>query len=860
MSRFFESCYLRLVIQRPWWVIGAIAILLVVLCFGLPKVKLDASADSLTLEHDQSIDYYREIYKRYQTGDFLFITFKPNKDLFSDESLAQLKSLRDELLKINGIAGANTILDVPLLYSPQQTLKQIKAGTRTLLMPGVNREEAQEEFLTSPIYRNMLLGPDRQTTVIQLNFVVDNHYIDLVRHRDALRLQRSKGTLSAEGARELKAVSTEFREYRTEAERESRARVEQVRETVKHYQSDAEIFVGGAAMITADMVSFIRSDLVVFGSAILVFIIIMLSIIFRQPRFVFVPFLVCALSVVMMLGLLGWLDWRLTVISSNFVALLLIVTLALTIHLVVRYREFHGKNPVWSQAQLVESMVKAMFLPCLYTLLTTIVAFASLVVSDIRPVIDFGWMMSIGLCLSFILTFLLLPACLRVLPLSEPAVDKQDESIAFTLRFSRITERYGNWVLIVSVIAAIVSVVGISRLEVENRFIDYFHKSTEIYQGMKVIDQRLGGTTTLDIIVDVDPALEAKVNSIDAGGSADPFAEADPFDEPDPFETPEPLAEEDPFAEADPFSEETAQSQQPSYWFTVAGLKQIEKLHDYVDALPEVGKVLSLATAYKVAKDINGGPLNDFELAILRNSLPVDVTDFLIKPYLSSEKNQTRVTMRVIDTYPGLKRGELVERIKHHAIADLGFSESQIHTTGNLVLYNNMLQSLFQSQIVTLGAVFIGIMIMFMVLFRSILLAIIAIVPNMLAAGVVLGGMGLAGITLDMMTITIAAITVGIGVDDTIHYIHRFQEEFAVDRNYVAAMHRAHASIGKAMYYTSVTIIVGFSVLALSKFIPSIYFGLLTGVAMLAAILGALMLLPKLILLIKPMGKEGPVS
>ncbi len=855
MSQYLNSLYSNLVIRRPWWVLAALAICLVMLGFGLPKVKLDASADSLTLEHDRSLDYYREIYQRYQTGDFLFITFKPKADLFSGESLQQLKSLRDDLLQIDGIADANTILDVPLLYSPPQTLKQIKSGIRTLLQNDVDREQAKQEFLTSPIYKKLLLSPDSQTTVIQLNFVVDNHYIDLVRKRDALRLQRDKTGLNKAEQQELEEVSAEFLAYRTQAAAEQFQRVEDVRKTVAAYKDKAEIFVGGATMITADMISFIRSDLVVFGAAILVFIIIMLLVIFRQPRFVFVPFTVCVVTVVMMLGLLGWLDWRLTVISSNFVALLLIVTLAVTIHLIVRYREFFAHEPDWTQAQLVQATVEAMFKPCLYTVLTTVVAFASLVVSDIRPVIDFGWMMSLGLLLAFVLSFLLLPALLCVLPKGKVVVD-EDHSAAFTLRFSRITEHYGKWIIGVSVVAAVLSVYGITRLEVENRFIDYFHKSTEIYQGMKVIDQRLGGTTTLDIILDVDPAMASIGSSAAFGGEGDPFAEADPFDEPDPFETPEPLTEEDPFAEADPFSEGADRANENSYWFTVAGLQQVEQLHDYLDTLPEVGKVLSLATAYKVAKDINGGPLNDFELAVMRTSLPPSVTDFLVKPYLAVEANQTRITMRVIDTYPGLKRSELVAEIKRQAIEKFGFSPEQVHLTGNLVLYNNMLQSLFRSQIVTLGAVFFGIMLMFMVLFRSLWLAIIAIIPNILAAAVVLGGMGLAGIPLDMMTITIAAIAVGIGVDDTIHYIHRFRQEFAEDGDYIATMHRAHASIGKAMYYTSVTIIVGFSVLALSKFIPSIYFGLLTGVAMLAAILGALMLLPKLILMIQPLGKS----
>jgi len=454
------------------------------------------------------------------------------------------------------------------------------------------------------------------------------------------------------------------------------------------------------------------------------------------------------------------------------------------------------------------------------------------------------------------LAFIIIPAGLMLAPKGEPR-DKGDNSAAFTTRFSTFTERHQAMVLWLSVVIAIVSAYGISRLEVENRFIDYFHKSTEIYRGMTVIDQSLGGTITLDVIIDVDPGLLEDEYVLSAGGVAnedDPFGEADAFDEADPFADAEPFAEVDAFAEDDPFSEQNPEAQpRNSYWFSVAGLEEVRALHDYLDSLPEVGKIQSVATAFQVANDINGERLNDFELALLKQSLPEEITSVLVRPYLSESANQTRIAMRIKETDPNLRRAELIEKIRRHAIDELGFKEDQVHFSGLLVLYNNMLQSLFSSQIVTLGAVFIGIMMMFLVLFRSVSLALIAIVPNMLAASVVLGAMGLLNIPLDMMTITIAAITVGIGVDDTIHYIHRFKTEFARDGDYIGAMHRAHASIGRAMFYTSVIIVVGFSILAASKFIPSIYFGLLTGLAMFAAILAALTLLPRLILLVKPL-------
>lgn len=887
MINTFFQFYQSTVIDRPKLTLGIVLLIAVFMALGLPRLKIDASADALTLEADRSLDFAREITQRYQSGDLLVVTYKPNEELFSDASLKKLQSLRDELAGIQGIASVMSILDVPLLYSPLQSIRDITQGLRSLEASDVDYEDAKQEFLTSPIYKNLILGPDGQTTAIAMSLAVNDKYIAMVRERDALRVIRQQGELTPEQTQQLDRVTQEFRDYRTQTEVLDRERVATVRAIAEKYKGDAQIFVGGATMVTADMIEYIRSDMVVFGSAIVVFIILLLAIIFRRVRFVVLPLLTSILSLLIMLGGLSWMDWRLTVISSNFVALLLIITLAITIHLVVRYREYHATNPSWSQKDLVSATVSAMFKPCFYTAITSMVAFASLVVSGIRPVIDFGWMMTIGLVLSFVLVFIVLPAGLMILPSGKSSDDAPTHS-PFTLKFSNFTERYGQLVLVISLALAIVSGVGISRLTVDNRFIDYFHKSTEIYQGMKVIDENMGGTISLEIVVDVEAEPDDLAGDSSFGGDEgveladgeeDPFADPEPFaaDEEDPFADPEPFAanEDDPFADPDPFA---ADEDDPfaddafgdgaelerandtanlsSYWFSVAGLRDIQSIQRYLNDMTEVGRVDSLATFYEVARDLNKGSLNDFELAIARNSLPASIEDILINPFLSWEHNQARIAMRIKETDPDLKRLTLIDKMRDHITGELGFADEQIRFTGALVLYNNMLQSLFKSQILTLGAVFFAIMLMFMVLFRSLKVAFIAIIPNLLAASVVLGTMGLVGISLDMMTITIAAITVGIGVDSSIHYIHRFKSELVIDGDYIATMHRAHGSIGRAIYYTSVTIIVGFSVLALSKFIPSIYFGLLTGLAMLAAITGALTLLPKLLLVFKPFATQ----
>ena len=306
---------------------------------------------------------------------------------------------------------------------------------------------------------------------------------------------------------------------------------------------------------------------------------------------------------------------------------------------------------------------------------------------------------------------------------------------------------------------------------------------------------------------------------------------------------------EDEFGDFDDFDESDSSLHQ-NYWFTSAGLNKIEAIHSYLDQLTETGKVLSLATVYRVARDLLGGNLNDIELALAYRSLPTSIKDVVVSPYLHEASNEARITIRVKETSRSLNRAELLAGIDAF-MSQSGYSKNDYRLTGMLVLYNNMLQSLFTSQILTLGLVFVAITAMLIVLFQSLSLALIGITPNLMAALFVLGGMGIAGIPLDMMTITIAAISIGIGVDNTIHYIHRYKLEFAKDHDYIASMHRSHASIGRAMYYTSITIIFGFSILTLSNFKPSIYFGLLTGLAMLSA-------LPRLLLLFRPIGKISP--
>jgi predicted RND superfamily exporter protein len=842
--------YDKIILQNPWTAIIVVFVLAIIMALGLPNFKLDASADSLTLEHDDDLNFSREVVQRYGSDNFLIVTFSPSQGvLFDQNNLDTLAALRKDLLQIEGIEAVLSMLDVPLLYSPKIDITDLTGELNTLMSEGVDKQLAKTEFLSSPIYKDVILSADGNTTGMMATLSLDETYLQLVSKRDSLRLLRDTDGLSAQQKIQLQEVSAEFLNYRTAKAEVDHKRVAQIRELIEDYRDRATIFLGGPDMITADMITFIKSDLTVFGAGILVFIIATLALIFRQIRFVVLPLITCTLCLVIILGFLSWIDWRLTVISSNFVLLLLIITLALTIHLIVRYRELQSNNPESNQHELVSQTVISMAKPCLYTVLTTIVAFTSLVVSDIRPVIDFGWMMTMGISLALVIAFITIPAGMVLLGKGS-YTSLKDNSSAFTAKFAWLTEHYGTLILLTAFSLAALSAYGISKLEVENRFIDYFRSDTEIYRGMETIDTALGGTTPLDIIIQAPVFDEPAINDVEEFESTD-----------DDYSLDDDYAFEDEYGDMEEeLAQDDASGLTESYWFSSAGLADLEKLQTFIDAQPEVGKVNSLVQLYAVARDLSNRDLNDLEIAIMRQNLSDEIYQQMVAPYLLEDIDEARIQLRAMETGGQLRRAELLEKIHQYAIDEVGIAPENIRFTGILVLYNNMLQSLYKSQIVTLGAVFIGIMIMFLVLFQSVKISIIAILPNFLAAGIVLGSMGIFGIPLDMMTITIAAIAVGIGVDHAIHYLTRFKREFSLDSNYIGAMHRAHASIGQALFYTSITIIAGFSILALSNFIPSVYFGLLTGLAMLAALLGSMTLLPQLIIISKPFGADMPVQ
>ena len=794
----FTHLYQNTVLKNPKSIFVILLITLFSFGYFSKDFRLDASSETLLIEGDPDLEYLKEITDRYGSKDFLVLTYTPNEGMVSDTSINNLLSLKYKIQSLDWVYSVITLLDIPLLNNSDASIQERLESFKTLKDEDVDKDRGFQEILDSPVFRNFVISEDGKTSGIIVNI------------KETPKLENVKNK-----------TREEIEQYRDQIKKQNHKNILEIRSVIKSYDDIGKIYLGGIPMIADDMMTFIKSDIIVFGLGVLLFIIATLWFVFRRLIWIIVPISSCFFSVIIMMGLLGLLGWKVTVISSNFIALMLILTMAMNIHMSTRFLQLRKNYPSETNLEVLSLTTGKMFWPILYTVLTTVIAFLSLIFSGIKPIIDFGWMMTFGLITSFIITFTLLPTLLNFVPTKNISV-KEDEGSKVTKFLGKLSINYQTPIFFVTIVLVGFSVFGISKLEVENSFINYFSKETEIYKGMKLIDEELGGTTPLEVILKFPEAVKETTE------------EGDEFDD----------------------WEDDNQQNDKKYWFTKDKIDTITNVHNYLDSLPQIGKVLSFSSIIDVATQLNNNkPLGTLEMGVLYSKIPESIKTEIIDPYISIEDNEARISLRIIDSQENLRRNDLINKINFDLQNELGIDKDNYKLAGVLILFNNLLQSLFKSQILTLGLVMIGIFSMFIVLFRNIKLSLIGVVPNFIAAFFILGIIGMLGIPLDMMTITIAAITIGIAVDNSIHYIYRFKEEFNNLKDYKETLKICHSTVGTAILNTSITIVFGFSILVLSKFIPTIYFGVFTGLAMLLAMISVLTLLPSLILLIKPFGK-----
>ena len=782
---------------------------------GLSNFKLDASSDALVLENDEALKVYREAEDEFGDSSFLIVTYEPDKELFSDYSINRIINLENDLKNIDGVDSVLSLLDAPIFFQPRVGLSEITDNLKDLTFEDINLELAKDEIINNPIYKELIISKDGKTTAMQVVLRGNDEYDQLIKQRystlDDLNSKEPLTNKSRLGLQdELNSINERISEINNQESDFNKLLISNIRDTLEKYKDDATIYLGGPSMIATDMMEYIESDLMIFGTAVALIFALMLYLFFGSIWQVILPLINAFLTTFITAGFLGYMDWKISVVSSNFIALLLILTISLTVHLLVKINEIK-KDTDFKTA--IITGYDQMFAPCFFAALTTAVAFLSLTFGELKPVIEFGKMMAFGISIAFVLTFTFLPCVLYLINKSKTKDFLSIYKVTqFILSFSQ------NNKAVISSLFAITFITlcfGVSKLQVENRFIDYFDKDTEIYKGMYEIDSKLGGTATLDIIIS------------------------------QPEDTFESIEIEDEFFDDDLFEDEGSSAS--GYWWNVYSLRKLEDIHDYLDSIPEIGKVLSVASGIKLARQINNGEdLNDLELALLRSVLPEDIRESLLYSYINKDDSVVRISTRVNESSANLNRKDLLNKINNDLQNKFNLKQSEYEITGLAVLYNNMLQSLFQSQIGSLLIVFAVISLMLFLIFRSLKIMIIGLIPNIFVASSVMGLLGLLNIPLDIMTITVAAISVGMAVDNTIHYIYRYKKELKKNGS-DNALKNAHSTTGRAIFYTASTIAAGFCILSLSNFFPTVLFGVFTSIAMILAFISSLTLLPNLL-------------
>ena len=807
--------------------------LTIITSIGLSNFKLDASSDALVLESDESLKTYREAEDEFGDSSFLIVTYEPKNELFSEYSLKKISQLESDLKNIDGVDSVLSILDAPIFFQPRVGLSEVSDNLKNLTDPEVDLNLAKEEIINNPIYKELIISNDGKTTAMQVVLKGNKEYNQLINSRyEILEKLDSREPLTSKTINQLQNdlenINTRISEINNQESEFNKLLIAEIRQTLDIYRDEATIYLGGPSMIATDMMEYIESDLVIFGTAVAFIFALMLYLFFGSLWYVLLPLLNAFLATFITAGFLGFMDWKISVVSSNFIALLLILTISLTVHLLVKINEIKKEKNL--RNAIVEGYGQ-MFAPCFFAALTTAVAFLSLTFGELKPVIEFGKMMAFGISIAFILTFTFLPCAIYLV-----SKIKTKDYLSLHKITSWILDFSNNNKIIIGssfIIIFIIFSYGVSKLEVENRFIDYFDKETEIYQGMYEIDSKLGGTATLDIIISepIESDIPEKSKMQNIATNVAVIANDFSFDD---------LFEDDLF--------EDMTSDASGYWWNTYSLKTLEDIHDYLDSIPEIGKVLSVASGIKLAREINDGEdLNDLELALLRSVLPEDIRETLLYSYINKDDSVVRISTRVNESSANLNRNELLEKINYDLQNEFNLKPDQYEITGLAVLYNNMLQSLFQSQIGSLLIVFAVISIMLLLIFKSFKVMVIGLIPNIFVASSVMGLLGLLKIPLDIMTITVAAISVGMAVDNTIHYIYRYKKELKKTDSVEKALENAHTTTGRAIFYTATTIAAGFCILSLSNFFPTVLFGLFTSLAMVLAFITSLTVLPNLL-------------
>ncbi|MCW8090292.1 MMPL family transporter [Alteromonas sp. ASW11-130] len=785
------------IVTFRWLFILLFTAVLAVTGYFVTQFKIDASAETLLVKDNKLYIQTQIANQRFSPDEFILLAYKPQHEVFSETTFQDLSSLSQSLRKLERVEAVTSILTVPLIEDADALTGGTEVSSLTWEKQRYSPEQMKQLISGHPIFTDLLINRQETATAIQIVFKPNEELRKIESQMTEIQAKLLERELTEDeqlALEKLKDRADPIKQQLTEQRQKEIAQIEKIASEV---EGRAETFIGGSYVVGQHLIEIIKSDLVSFGTAIAGVIALLLLILYRSLKWVLFPLFACAVSVVITMGIFGMLDMRTTVISANFVALQLILTLAVMIHLIGSYRDISREDHSLSQRERVVATLDDKLSPCFFATLTTSVGFGSLIFSGLQPVVAFGWMMLVAMLVTMSVALLLFPSLLCLLPKTKETHDFM--FIKHILNgLKKMNLAIPKTVVLISLIVAVGIAFGITRLDVENSFIDYFDKDTQVHQELAFIDKEFGGSTPLDVIIDI---------------------------------------------------KETNQSEQLE--LTADSVARLQLVQGAIEAFEATGSVTSVVNFTRLAKKLNEGiPLTEYELTTIYHLLDKQVVNQLVGAYYSAESNQMRVSIRIQDTTEGLDRETFVDNLTSD-LTSVGLEPQNFTFTNLFILYQDILSRLFDSQIKTLGIVYVVLGLVLLAIFRSLKIALIALVPNILTTLGILGVIGWVGIPLDIMTITIAAIAMGIAVDDTIHFLHAYlQGKKRADAAHLQAQNasdNAFGHTGLAIVFTTTIIAIGFSLFGFSNFLPSVYFGLLTATAMLMALITDVTLLPALL-------------
>lgn len=772
-----------------WVVLGVFLVLLVFLGWQARKFSIDASADTLLVKNDRNYLLTQQASQRYEPEEFILVAFKPaNFGIFSDKTRDIIKSLSAEIENIERVQAVRSLLNMPIFFGIDSISSDLDPDQLTWEERGLTEMQMAKILAKHPIYEGLLVNEQQTALAVQVVFATPPEVAELRNQVINIENHILERDLTEDEEQKLEELKKQQETLNQELDIKRSQEIEQIREVVGRYSSEGEFYLGGNNLLAYQLIEIIQNDLVVFGIAIVLLVALVLFFLFRRWYWVVLPLLVCGMSVVMTLGLLGALGLKVTVISANVVALQIILALAVIIHLIEQYQELVATGRYHDQISLARETIKLKFKPCFYAAVTTAIGFGSLIFSGVQPVISFGWMMVVAMMITLLVSLVLFPALLVTLVPFSPTVKQHPGFDKFLSGCAALVNKHPKSIALINAAILIAGIIGCFRLTAENSFLNYFAKSTDVYRELTFIDQEFGGSTPLDLLYRI-PENQTKSDLI----------------------------------------------------ITADALQTLQKIQNALEEKEAIGNITSIVDFARIARVVTGKPLVEYELTALYHALDKDLRTDLFSNYFAIEDQEVRISMRIQDATKGLDRAELMASI-HQDMQQLGVAPEQYQLTNLFVLYQDILSRLVDSQFLTVAIVYAVIGTILLLIFRPPRIAVICVISNIITTAAIMGGMGLLGLPLDLMTITIAAVAMGISVDDTIHYVHRYLHSQSKDP--AEAVRESLLSVGHPMTYTTLIIVIGFSALMFSDFIPSVMFGLLTSITMVVALAMDLTILP----------------